>query len=44
VAVDSYLTTLLGLEAKDIIMINRGYEHKLGEINLQKVKIKEIKT
>ncbi len=43
VAVDAYLTTLLGMEAKDIIMINRGYDHKLGEINLQKVKIKEIK-
>ncbi len=43
VAVDAYLTTLLGMEAKDIIMINRGYDHKLGEIDLQKVKIKEIK-
>ena len=43
VAVDAYCTTLWGLEAKDIIMINRGYEHKLGEIDLKKVRIKEIK-
>jgi uncharacterized protein (DUF362 family) len=44
VAVDAYCTTLWGLEAKDIIMINKGYEHKLGEIDLKKVRIKEIKT
>ncbi|UCC38197.1 MAG: DUF362 domain-containing protein [Candidatus Aminicenantes bacterium] len=44
VAADAYCTTLWGLEAKDIVMINRGYEHKLGEIDLAKVKIKEIKA
>ena len=43
VAIDAYCTTLWGMDAKDIIMINKGYEHKLGEINLEKVKIKEIK-
>jgi len=44
VAIDAYCTTLWGMNARDIIMINKGYEHKLGEINLQKVKIKEIKV
>ncbi|MBC8357944.1 MAG: DUF362 domain-containing protein [Candidatus Aminicenantes bacterium] len=44
VAIDAYCTTLWGLNARDIIMINRGYEQKLGEINLKKVKIKEIKV
>jgi len=44
VAIDVYCTTLWGLEPKDIVMINRGYEHKLGEIDLDKVKIKEIKA
>jgi uncharacterized protein (DUF362 family) len=44
VAVDAYCTTLWGLEAKDIIMINKAYEHQLGQIDLQKVKIKEIQV
>jgi uncharacterized protein (DUF362 family) len=44
VAVDAYCTTLWGLEAQDIIMINRGYEHRLGKIDLKKVRIKEIKV
>lgn len=44
VAIDAYCTTLWDLNARDIIMINRGYEQKLGEINLKKVKIKEIKV
>lgn len=42
VAVDAYCTTLWGLEPQDIVMINRGYEHKLGEIDLEKVKVEEI--
>ncbi|MHC5062229.1 MAG: DUF362 domain-containing protein [Planctomycetota bacterium] len=42
VAIDAYCCTLWGLEAKDIIMINKAYEHRLGEIDLKKVKIKEI--
>ena len=41
VAIDAYCCTLWGLEAKDIIQINKAYEHKLGEIDLTKVKIKE---
>jgi len=44
VAIDAYCTTLWDLNAQDIIMINRAYEQKLGEINLKKVKIKEIKV
>lgn len=44
VAIDAYCTTLWGLEAKDIIMINKAYEHKLGQIDLQKVKVKEIQA
>jgi len=44
VAVDTYCTTLWDIEAKDIIMINRAYEHKLGEMDLKRVKIKEIKV
>lgn len=43
VAIDAYCTTLWGMEPKDIIMINSGYKHKLGEIDLAKVKIKEKK-
>jgi uncharacterized protein (DUF362 family) len=44
VAIDAYCSSLWGLEARDIIMINRAYEHKLGQIDLQKMKIQEIKT
>lgn len=43
IAVDSYCTTLLGLTPADIIMIKRGYEHGLGEIDLNKIKVKEVK-
>jgi len=41
VAVDAYCCSLWGLEGKDIIMINRAFEHGLGEIDLSKVKITE---
>jgi uncharacterized protein (DUF362 family) len=44
VAIDAYCCTLWGLEAKDIFMINEGYEHGLGEIDLKKVKVKEAKA
>lgn len=43
VAIDAYCTTLWGMEPKDIIMINKAYEHKLGEIDLQRVKVKKEK-
>jgi uncharacterized protein (DUF362 family) len=44
VAIDSYCTTLLGMKGEDIIQIRRAYEKKLGEIDLKKVKIQEIKV
>jgi uncharacterized protein (DUF362 family) len=42
VAVDSYCSTLWGMKAEDIIMIRRGFEHGLGEIDLSKVRVQEI--
>lgn len=42
VAIDAYCCTLWGLEAKDIIMIDKAYEHKLGEMDLKKVTVKEF--
>jgi uncharacterized protein (DUF362 family) len=43
VAVDSYCAALWGMKGEDIIMIRRGYEQGLGEINLKKINIKEAK-
>ena len=42
VAIDSYCATLRGLRGEDIKMIKKGYEHGLGEIDLAKVRIKEV--
>jgi uncharacterized protein (DUF362 family) len=42
VAIDAYCADLWGLEAKDIIMIKKAYEHQLGQIDLQKVRIEEV--
>ncbi len=42
VAIDAYCASLWGLDAKDIVMIQKGFEHKLGQIDLSKVRIKEI--
>ena len=44
VTIDAYCCTLWGLSVKDIIMINKAYEHNLGEIDLKKVKIKSIEV
>lgn len=44
VAVDSYCCTLWDLNAKDIIMINKAFEHGIGEMDLGKVHVKEIKA
>ena len=44
VAIDSYCATLLGLKGEDIAHIRGAYEKKLGEIDLKKVKIQEIKV
>lgn len=44
VALDSYCTSFLGLKPKDIIMIRKGAEHGIGEMNLSKVCIGEAKV
>jgi uncharacterized protein (DUF362 family) len=41
VAIDTYCAGLLGLPAKDILMISKAHSHKLGEMDLSKVKIQE---
>jgi uncharacterized protein (DUF362 family) len=43
VAVDSVCATVLGMKGEDIIMIRKAYEKKLGEIDLKKIKVQEIK-
>ncbi|MDQ1352247.1 MAG: hypothetical protein QG657_2553 [Acidobacteriota bacterium] len=43
VALDSYCCTLWGLEAKDIFSITASYEHGLGEMDLKKLNLKELK-
>lgn len=43
VAIDTYCSTLFGYNPKDIVMLNKAYEHGLGEMNLNRVKLKEIK-
>ena len=42
VAVDTYCATLFGYNPKDIPVLNKAFEHGLGEIDLSKLKIKEI--
>lgn len=42
VAVDSYCCALWGLEGKDILQITKAFNHGLGEMDLNKVNIKEI--
>jgi len=44
VAVDAYCASLLGLKAEDIIQIVRASEQGLGEMDLLKVRIREIKV
>ena len=44
VAIDAYGATLLGLKGPEITMIKKSYEHGLGEIDLAKIKVKEITT
>jgi uncharacterized protein (DUF362 family) len=43
VAIDSYCCTLWGLKPGDIFTIVASHEHKLGKMNLSKLKIKELK-
>ena len=42
VAVDSYCATLLSLKGEDIFHIKKAYEYKLGEIDLNKINVKEL--
>jgi uncharacterized protein (DUF362 family) len=42
VAVDSYCASLRNLKGGDILMIRKGYEHGLGEIDLKKVRLQEV--
>jgi len=42
VAIDSYCATLFGYKPENIIAIKKAYEHGIGEMNLNKIKIKEI--
>lgn len=44
VAIDTYCCRLWGLKPENIMTIKKAHEHKLGEINLKKVKIKELKV
>ncbi len=42
IAVDSYCASLRGLQGEEILMIRKGYEHGLGEIDLKKINIREV--
>ncbi len=42
VAVDSYCATIRGLKGEEILMIKKGFEHRLGQIDLKKVRIQEV--
>jgi uncharacterized protein (DUF362 family) len=42
VAVDSYCASLRGLKGEDILMIKKGHDHGLGEVNLKRVRIQEV--
>jgi len=43
IAIDAYCCTLWGLKPADIFMIQKGFDKGLGEIDLNKIKLKEIK-
>jgi len=43
VAMDSYCCTLWGLKPEDIFQIQMARDHGLGEMNLKKVKVAEVK-
>ncbi|HID95816.1 MAG TPA: DUF362 domain-containing protein [Candidatus Latescibacteria bacterium] len=44
VAVDAYTTSLFGLEPEDIGYITKGHQMGLGEMDMQKVEIEEIRV
>lgn len=43
VAMDAYCCTLWGLKPEDIFQIKMAHDHGLGEMNIKKVKIAEVK-
>jgi uncharacterized protein (DUF362 family) len=42
VSLDAYCSQLLGHQPESIVMIKKAFQHGLGEIDLQKMKIREI--
>ncbi len=44
VAIDAYCAALLGLDPRQVVSIRKASERNLGEIDLQKVKIREVKV
>jgi len=42
VSLDAYSSRLLGRQPENILMIKKAFQHGLGEIDLQKMQIKEI--
>jgi uncharacterized protein (DUF362 family) len=42
VSVDAYCATLLGFQPEDILMIQYASEHKIGDMNLKNLTIKEL--
>lgn len=44
VALDAYCSTLWGMKGADIIHIAKAYEHKLGEMHLDRVRIEEFEA
>jgi len=42
VAIDSYCAGLLELKPKDVVAIDRAFAHGLGEMDLNKVNVKEV--
>jgi uncharacterized protein (DUF362 family) len=43
VAIDAYGASVLGYKASEILPIKMAYDYKMGEIDLSKLKIKEVK-
>ncbi|OGD19321.1 MAG: hypothetical protein A2W03_18510 [Candidatus Aminicenantes bacterium RBG_16_63_16] len=44
VAIDAYCAALLGLEPRDVLSIRKSAERGLGEIDLRKVKVQEVRV
>ncbi|UCG27540.1 MAG: DUF362 domain-containing protein [Bacteroidales bacterium] len=42
VAIDSFCASFFGLKPENVIAIRKAYEHGLGEMDLSKLKIKEV--